>query len=150
LSFFTKPAGITIGEIIAMTGAKARGAAPLDRIIADIASLGRARPSDLTFLDSPKLVDELVSTRAAACLTTEQLETRAPAGVIVLVVKDPMRAFIAVARHLHPESLRPSSLFDAAGVAPNGLRGWPANLRAAFGQQRSAHSRRARRSRTSG
>jgi len=118
LSFFTKPAGITIGEIIAMTGAKARGAAPLDRIIADIASLGRARPSDLTFLDSPKLVDEFVSTRAVACLTTEHLETRAPAGVIVLVVKDPMRAFIAVARHLHPDSLRPSSLFDVAGVAP--------------------------------
>src|SRR4051794_38386409 len=102
-----------------MTGAKARGAAPLDRIIADIASLGRARPSDLTFLDSPKLVDALTSTRAAACLTTEQFEARAPAGVIVLVVKDPMGAFIAVARHLHPDSLRPSSLFDVAGVAPN-------------------------------
>jgi UDP-3-O-[3-hydroxymyristoyl] glucosamine N-acyltransferase len=107
LSFFKQPAGITIGDIVAMTGAEPRGGAPLDRIIADIASLGRARPSDLTFLDSPKLVDALASTRAAACLTTEQFETRAPAGVIVLVGKDPMRAFITVARHLHPDSLRP-------------------------------------------
>ena len=117
LSFFKQPAGITIGEIVAMTGAVPRGAAPLDRVIADIASLGRARPSDLTFLDSPKLVGALASTRAAACLMTEQFETRAPAGVIVPVVKDPMRAFIAVARHLHPDSLRPSSLFGGAGVA---------------------------------
>jgi len=80
MSFFKQPAGITIGEIIAMTGAKPRGAAPTDRIIADIAALGRARPSDLTFLDSPKLVDALASTRAAACLMAEQFETRAPAG----------------------------------------------------------------------
>src|SRR3954454_10344478 len=82
LSFFKQPAGITIGDIVAMTGAEPRGAAPLDSIIADIASLGRARPSDLTFLDNPKLVDALASTRAAACLTTEQFEPRAPAGVI--------------------------------------------------------------------
>src|SRR6185369_9671632 len=118
LSFFKPSAGITIGEIVAMTGAVPRGAAPLDRRIADIAALGRARPSELTFLDSPKLVDALVSTRAGACLMTEQFEARAPAGIIVLLVKDPMRAFIAVARHLHPDSLRPSSLFDVAGVAP--------------------------------
>jgi UDP-3-O-[3-hydroxymyristoyl] glucosamine N-acyltransferase len=119
LSFFKQPAGITIGDIVAMTGAEPRGVAPLDRVIADIASLGRARPSDLTFLDSPKLVGALASTHAAACLMTEQFETRAPAGVIVLVVKDPIRAFIAVARHLHPDSLRPSSLFGSAGVAPD-------------------------------
>ena len=31
LSFFKQPAGITIGEIVAMTGAVPRGDAPLDR-----------------------------------------------------------------------------------------------------------------------
>ena len=49
-------------------------------VIADIAALDRARPSDLTFLDSPKFVDALAATRAGACLMTEQFEARAPAG----------------------------------------------------------------------
>jgi UDP-3-O-[3-hydroxymyristoyl] glucosamine N-acyltransferase len=119
LSFFKQSVGITIGEIAAMTGAEPRGAAPLERRIADIAALGRARPSELTFLDSPKLVEALASTRAGACLMTAEFEARAPSGMIVLVVKDPMGAFVAVARHLHPDSLRPLSLFDVAGVAPN-------------------------------
>jgi UDP-3-O-[3-hydroxymyristoyl] glucosamine N-acyltransferase len=119
LSFFKQPPGMTIGDVIAMTGAKPSGQAPLDRIVADVASLDRARPSHLTFLDSPKLVDALGRTRAGACLLTEPFAARAPAGVIALVVEEPMRAFIAVARHLHPDSLRPSSLFDVAGVAPS-------------------------------
>lgn len=100
-----------------MTGAELKGGAPLDRLIADIASLDRARPSDLTFLDSSILLDALGKSRAGACLMAETFEARAPAGMIVLRVRDPMRAFIAVARHLHPDSLRPSSLFDIAGVA---------------------------------
>jgi UDP-3-O-[3-hydroxymyristoyl] glucosamine N-acyltransferase len=36
----------------------------------------------------------------------------------VLVVREPYRAFVAVARALFPDSLRPSSMFGAAGVAP--------------------------------
>jgi UDP-3-O-[3-hydroxymyristoyl] glucosamine N-acyltransferase len=35
----------------------------------------------------------------------------------VLLVKEPYRAFIAVARKLHPDALRPSSLFDTQGTA---------------------------------
>jgi UDP-3-O-[3-hydroxymyristoyl] glucosamine N-acyltransferase len=110
---------VTIGEIAALTGAAPPIGAPLDRVIADIAALDRARPSDLTYLDSAKHTDALVTTRAGACLTTEQLADRAPAGVVVLRVKEPFHAFVTVARHLHPDSLRPSSLFDIAGVSPD-------------------------------
>jgi UDP-3-O-[3-hydroxymyristoyl] glucosamine N-acyltransferase len=117
LSFFKQPPVMTIGDVVALTGAELRGSAPLDRIVADVTSLERARPSDLTFLDSNKHVDALGKTRAGACLMAKQFEASAPANVIVLLVKDPMRAFVAVARHLHPDALRPSSLFDVAGVA---------------------------------
>jgi UDP-3-O-[3-hydroxymyristoyl] glucosamine N-acyltransferase len=117
--FFKEPRGITIGEIVKLTGAEPRSGAPLDRVIADVTSLDRARPSDLTFLDNNKLLDALGKTRAGACLIVERFEASAPAGTIVLRVKDPVRAFVTVARHLHPDSLRPSSLFDVAGVAPN-------------------------------
>ena len=36
----------------------------------------------------------------------------------VLRARDPFRAFVTVMRELYPDALRPSSLFDAKGVAP--------------------------------
>ena len=113
--FFKEPRGITIGEIVKLTGAEPRSGAPLDCVIADVTSLDRARPSDLTFLDNNKLLDALGKTRAGACLIVERFEASAPADTIVLRVKDPVRAFVTVARHLHPDALRPSSL----AAAPN-------------------------------
>jgi UDP-3-O-[3-hydroxymyristoyl] glucosamine N-acyltransferase len=118
-SFFKAPPKLTIGEIAALTEAELRPDAPLDRRIADIASLDRARPSDLTFLEGGKHLGALASTRAGACLMTDQFEARAPNGVIVLRVKEPYRAFVMVARKLHPDALRPSSLFDTKGAAPS-------------------------------
>src|SRR5687767_10460615 len=78
VSFFKPPPKLTIGEIAALTQAQLRSEAPLDRVIADIATLDRARPSDLTFLESGKHLAALASTRAGACLVTEQFEACAP------------------------------------------------------------------------
>jgi UDP-3-O-[3-hydroxymyristoyl] glucosamine N-acyltransferase len=117
VSFFKAPAGLTLGEIAEFTHATLRSDAPRDRVIADIASLDRARPTDLTFLESGRHLGALAATRAGACLMTEQFESRAPKGVTVLCVKEPYRAFVTVARRLHPDALRPSSLFDTQGAA---------------------------------
>ena len=116
VSFFRRPAGLTIGEIVALTGAEA-GNAPPDRVIADIASLDRAGPDDLVFLDGRKHVPALQATRAGACLMSGEFADRAPKGIAVLKVKHPYQAFVTVARKLHPDALRPSSLFDVEGAA---------------------------------
>ena len=42
--FFATKRGLTIGEIAALTGAKLRAGAPLDRRIGDIAPLDRGAP----------------------------------------------------------------------------------------------------------
>jgi len=116
--FFTPPGGLTVREIVALTGAKAREGAQLDHRIVNVASLDRAGPRDLAFLDNAKYIDELVSTRAGACLIAERFVSRAPAGLLTLVAAQPYQAFVAVARALYPEALRPSSLFAADGIAP--------------------------------
>jgi UDP-3-O-[3-hydroxymyristoyl] glucosamine N-acyltransferase len=48
---------------------------------------------------------------------TESFEKHAPKTLVVLRTREPYRAFVAVARSLFPNSLRPSSLFEAQGVA---------------------------------
>ena len=116
--FFQQPSGLTVREIAALTGAKPRDPARLDGVVSGIAALERARPYDLTFLDGAKHLDRMATTGAGVCLTTESFAKRAPATLTVLLTAEPFRDFVAVARKLYPQSLRPRSLFEVQGVAP--------------------------------
>jgi UDP-3-O-[3-hydroxymyristoyl] glucosamine N-acyltransferase len=115
--FFKSAKSLTVGEIAAITGAKPRDGVPLGRVIANIAPLDSARRSDLTFFDNSKYVNELAGTHAGACLLAPRFADKAPPEVVVLAVREPYRAFVAVARTLFPDSLRPSLVFATAGVA---------------------------------
>lgn len=116
--FFRPARGLTVGDIVALTGAEAGPGSRLDQRIDNIAALDRAGPTDLTFLDNVKYADRLAQTRAGACLMTAQAEALAPSSVTVLRARHPFRAFVTVARELFPGALRPSSLFEAGGVVP--------------------------------
>jgi UDP-3-O-[3-hydroxymyristoyl] glucosamine N-acyltransferase len=115
--FFSRGRGLSVREIAALIRAKPRPGADLDRRITGIAALDQAAPSDLAFLDKAKYAPQLLISAAGACLTTERYAGRAPAQVSVLCVAEPYRAFVEAARALFPEALRPSSLFEARGVA---------------------------------
>jgi UDP-3-O-[3-hydroxymyristoyl] glucosamine N-acyltransferase len=115
--FFNRGGGLSVREIATLTGAKPRPGADLDRRITGIAALDQAAPSDLAFLDKAKYAPQLSLSAAGACLMTERYAARAPTHVNVLCVAEPYRAFVEVARALFPDALRPSSLFEASGVA---------------------------------
>ena len=104
--------GLTLAEIAALTGAELP-AAEAARSISNIASLDRAAPCDLSFLDNARFAGQAAQTQAGACLTTAALAQGLPARVAALVVREPFRAFVAVARALFPHALRPSSLYAA-------------------------------------
>ena len=113
--FFSPHRDLTIADIVSLTGAKPRPDTPLDRRINDIAPLDRARATDITFLDNPKYLASLATTRAGACLASPRFAAQAPEQLAVLIAPEPYRAFVAVARALFPTALRPTSLFDTAG-----------------------------------
>src|SRR6266481_1388381 len=115
--FFNRGRGLSVREIAALTGAKPRPGADLDRRITGIAALDQAAPTDLAFLEKAKYAPQLSVSSAGACLTTERYAGRAPVHISVLTVGEPYRAFVEVARALFPDALRPSSLFEATGVA---------------------------------
>jgi len=119
--FFNRGRGLSVREIAALTGAKPRPGADLDRRITGIAALDQAAPTDLAFLEKAKYAPQLSVSSAGACLTTERYAGRAPAHTSVLCVGEPYRAFVEVARTLFPDALRPSSLFEASGVAVGAL-----------------------------
>jgi UDP-3-O-[3-hydroxymyristoyl] glucosamine N-acyltransferase len=115
--FFKSAKSLTIAEIAAITGAQPADGVPLDRIITNIAPLDSARASDLTFFDNAKYLDELAGTRAGACFLAPRFVKRARPELPALIIHEPYRAFVAVARTLFPDALRPSLMFAAAGIA---------------------------------
>jgi UDP-3-O-[3-hydroxymyristoyl] glucosamine N-acyltransferase len=117
--FFERPQGLTAQQIVALTGAAARGEVPPERRINGIAPLDRAGPTDLAFMQNAKFVSEFAATRAGLCLTTEKFAAKASPRLALLVTPAPYRAFVAVAQKLFPGALRPSSLFEASGISQN-------------------------------
>jgi UDP-3-O-[3-hydroxymyristoyl] glucosamine N-acyltransferase len=61
-------------------------------MIRDIAPLDRARSTDISFLDNPKYLDALATTRAGACLTAQRFAAQAPDKLALLVAPEPYRA----------------------------------------------------------
>lgn len=114
--FFDRPQGLTVAEIVALTGAEVSQATPASLVINGVAPVDLAGPSDLAFVDGNKFADALATTRAGACLMPKRFADRAPKRLVVLTSEQPYRAFVAVHRKLYPESLRPASLFEADGI----------------------------------
>src|SRR5579863_1674208 len=114
--FFDRSSGLTIGEIVALTGAEASANASMARVITGVAPADLAGPSDLAFIDANKFTDALINTRAGAFLMPKRFTGHAPEGLIVLRTEAPYRAFVAVHRKLYPQSLRPASLFETDGI----------------------------------
>jgi UDP-3-O-[3-hydroxymyristoyl] glucosamine N-acyltransferase len=108
--FLRRSPGLALDEIAASTGATLALPAPHSRRIDNIAPLDRAGPFDLTFFESRNFLSAAATTHAGACLTTAALAKELPAGVAVLTVREPYRAFVMAARKLFPQALRPSSL----------------------------------------
>jgi UDP-3-O-[3-hydroxymyristoyl] glucosamine N-acyltransferase len=108
---------LTTGEIAALTRAKLREGDPADRRIRNIGPLDTAGPSDITFLDNSKYLNDAATTRAGACLVGPRFAASVPAGVVVLETAYPYPAFVAVTRKLFHDMLRPSSLFGTDGRA---------------------------------
>jgi UDP-3-O-[3-hydroxymyristoyl] glucosamine N-acyltransferase len=109
--------GLTLAEIATLTGAALAAPPLLNRRIVDVAPLNRASPGAVTFFDHNKYATAAGATHAGACFTTAALAAHLPQSVPGLVVSEPFRAFVMVARELFPHALRPSSLAEAGQTA---------------------------------
>ena len=108
---------LALGEIAALTGAEVANGADLGRTIVDVKPLDFAGPHDLAFFENRNFLDAFRSTGAGACFVVRAHADAAPAGVVALVVKEPYRAYVTVARALFERNLKPAALFGGKGIA---------------------------------
>src|SRR3979409_2643996 len=115
-TFFKQSPSSTLAEIAALTKAHLVDPSRAGQQIRGLASLDEAGPSHLIFFDNLKYAGQLAQTRAGACLVNERFATSVPSHVAVLRAADPFRAFVAVARELHADSLRPPAWVGGSGI----------------------------------
>ena len=114
---FLRPAkGLTLGDIAGLTGGADVPVGAGERRVTGIAALDRASPSDISFFDKRSHASEAQATFAGACLTTANLAGELPSHTAALIVAEPYAAFVAVARAMFPDALRPSSLAPAGAI----------------------------------
>ncbi|MBI3704447.1 MAG: UDP-3-O-(3-hydroxymyristoyl)glucosamine N-acyltransferase [Rhizobiales bacterium] len=108
--FLRHSRGLTLEVVAGLVGATLPPAPAHARRIVNVAPLDRAAPCDLSFFDHRKYCGVAAATHAGACLTTAELAKELPARVVALIVREPYRAFVTVAREMFAHALRPSSL----------------------------------------
>lgn len=116
--FFPAAITLTIARVCEIAGVAVPSGADGLEPLHGIAALGWAGPHDLSYMDNPRYLDELASTRARACLTSQRFAARVPPGTVAIVCREPYRAFGRVMAELHPTAMRPQNVFGIAGVAP--------------------------------
>ena len=122
--FFHRAGPQTLAALAALSGARLLDETGGDRVIEDVAPLETAGPADVTFLDNRKYTEAFLKSRAGAAFVTEAMAARAPAGMAVLVSREPYKAFArAVQAFYPPEPVVPgraaTAIIDPTASVPN-------------------------------
>ena len=114
-------AGVQLGALAGRIGARL-GAASLDahgaREIKGVAGLEDAGPLELTFYANPRYKRELLGTRAAAVLVSEDDARLVPEGAAALIAAQPYVAFAKAIAIFHPAAALLPGIDPGAHVHP--------------------------------
>ena len=88
------------------------------RLIAGVAPLQTAGPSDVSFLDNRRYAGLLNDTKAGAVIVHPDLASQVPAAAAALVTPEPYRAWAKVAALFHPPAAASPGIHPSAIVDP--------------------------------
>jgi UDP-3-O-[3-hydroxymyristoyl] glucosamine N-acyltransferase len=115
--FFPARVILSLGAIAEAARISLPEGADPQAVITGAAPLESAGPGDLAYMDNARYGDALAATQAAACLVAPRFAARVPASTVALVTRDPYRVYAEILARLHPEAMRPASMFGASGVS---------------------------------
>jgi UDP-3-O-[3-hydroxymyristoyl] glucosamine N-acyltransferase len=116
---FRRAAPLTVEALAAVSGATLADPSLRERVIEDVASLETAGPADVTFLDNRKYTDAFLNSRAGAAFVDETVAERAPAGMAVLVSREPYKAFARAAQAFYPQEAVTPYRATSATIEPS-------------------------------
>lgn len=96
------------------------------RMVQDVASLGVAGETDISFLDNVKYKADFAASQAGVCIVSPAMVEYAPEGMDLLVTKHPYKAYALIAQKFYPldPALDDTGMVDdAAHVADTAVLG---------------------------
>ena len=103
--FFEKAGPFTIAEIARAAEGELAPETDANRKLTSLKPLSEAGPSDLTFFDNRKYLDQLKATNAGGCLVAPQFADRVPAGTSAILTKATYRGFALALQLFYPDAL---------------------------------------------
>ncbi|HWD58193.1 MAG TPA: UDP-3-O-(3-hydroxymyristoyl)glucosamine N-acyltransferase [Stellaceae bacterium] len=121
--FFTKAGPFSLDVLAALSGARLADGADGARLVEDVAPLETATAADVTFLDNRKYTEAFSASQAGAAFVTEALAARAPAGMVLLLTREPYKAFARAVQAFYPPApvvpgRAPSVIIDPTASVP--------------------------------
>lgn len=100
--FFSVAGPFTLARLAEISGAELAPGADPERIVRDVAALDQAGADHISFLDNRKYLAAFQASGAGVAIIHPDLADRAPAGMALLLSKDPYRAYAKVAQAFYP------------------------------------------------
>lgn len=116
-SFYNIREDVTLAKAAEVMSAVLQNAAVGNEKIAAIATMASAGAEDICFFYDRKSKDNAANIKAKACVTTEDLRSFVPEGVIVLISDNPKEAFIKLNEYMYAEKMPQSGIDTTAQIA---------------------------------
>jgi UDP-3-O-[3-hydroxymyristoyl] glucosamine N-acyltransferase len=121
--FFDRAGPYSLDALAALSGATLHDPNSGGRLVADVGPIETAGPDQLTFLDNRKYLVAFARSRAGAAFVAERVIGQAPAGMALLIARDPYKAFARAAQAFYPATKptprrAPSAVIDPAATVP--------------------------------
>ncbi len=121
--FFRVAGPFKLGKLAQIAAAKLADDGDPERVIADVASLNAAGPSEISFLDNPRYLPGFEASKAGACILDPRYASRAPKGMDLLLTSTPYFAYARIAQMFYPASEVSGGVHDTAVVDPSAVIG---------------------------
>ena len=115
---FFEPHPQSLSALAAAIGARLEPESAGETVINSASPIEDAAPGSISFVDNPRYVRFLESTRAAAVICNEKIAGRAPAGSVLLIHDEPYRAYAKALSILFPSAARPEPVTGETGISP--------------------------------
>ena len=119
--FFENPQPLSVRAVAASMDAEFIENGAIGDEIVGVAPLSDAETGHLTFIDNPKYVEELLTTKGTACICAPKYKDRVPSGVSAIVCSDPYRAFAQIAAQFYPAAMRPLSVVATGEISKHAV-----------------------------
>jgi len=125
--FYSVHGPFTLADLAIVSAARLSPGADEALRLMDVAPLHTAGPGEISFLDNRRYTEAFAASRAAACVVSPDMVTRAPAGMALLISDRPYKAYALIAGAFYPEAGTeytgdPAHPIDASAIIGEGSR----------------------------